>query len=195
MILSNLEIHKALDEGRLIIEPQPTPRKKGIGVKYCPYDTHTVDLRLSNEITVPKSSTYAYDFLAPGSIADLIAKNSEKHLLKEGCPYHLKKGKFVLGQTFETIKLPIEKGPPYLAARIEGKSSRARCGLLVHFTAPTVHPNWSGPLTLEIVNLGETPFLLHSKMPIAQLIIEQVYGEIELNPSQFQGQTTPEGTT
>ena len=65
----------------------------------------------------------------------------------------------------------------------------------MHFTAPTVHPNWSGPLTLEIVNLGETPFLLHSKMPIAQLIIEQVYGEIELNPSQFQGQTTPEGTT
>ncbi len=194
MILSNLEIHKALDEGRLVIKPEPLPRKKGIGVKYCPYDTHSVDLRLSSEITIPKPSTYAYDFLAPGNIADLIAKNSEKHTLEKDRPYHLKTNQFILAQTLETIELPIEKGPPYLGARIEGKSSRARCGLLVHFTAPTVHPEWSGQLTLEIINLGKTPFLLHSGMPIAQLIIEQVKGKIETNRSQFHRQLTPEGT-
>ncbi len=194
MILSNLEIQKALDEGRLVIKPEPQPRKKGIGVKYCPYDTHSVDLRLGNEITIPKPSTYAYDFLAPGSIADLIAKNSRKHTLEENRPYHLEKNEFILAQTLETIELPVEKGPPYLGARIEGKSSRARCGLLVHFTAPTVHPEWSGQLTLEIINLGGTPFLLHSQMPIAQLLIEEVTGQIETNRSQFHGQQTPEGT-
>lgn len=194
MILSNLEIHKALDEGRLVIKPEPLPRKKTIGVKYCPYDTHSVDLRLGSEITIPKSSTYAYDFLSPGNIAELIAKNSKKQTLEENRPYHLKTNQFILAQTLETIELPIEKGPPYLGARIEGKSSRARCGLLVHFTAPTVHPEWSGQLTLEIINLGKTPFLLHSGMPIAQLIIEQVHGEIFSNPSQFHSQRTPEGT-
>jgi len=195
MILSNVEIHKALDEGRLVIEPEPTPRYKEVGVKYCPYDTHTVDLRLTNEITIPTKGAYAYDFMASGKVADLIAQNSEKRTLIPDQPYRLEINKFILAQTLETIKLPIDKGSPYLAARIEGKSSRARCGLLVHFTAPTVHPEWEGQLTLEIINLGKTPFLLHSRMPIAQLIVEQVYGELKSNLSQFQGQATPEGTT
>lgn len=193
MLLSNLEIHRALDEGRLVINPEPIPRSKGIGDKYCPYDSHTVDLRLGSEITVPRPGTFAYDFNAPGSIADLIAKNSEKHTLAKNRPYHLQHGQFILAQTFESITLPLDKGPPYLSARIEGKSSRARCGLLVHFTAPTVHPEWSGPLTLEIINLGNSPILLHYQMPIAQLIVEQVVGEIESNLSQFHNQSSPEG--
>ena len=193
MLLSNREIHKALDEGRLVIDPEPQPRSKGIGVKYCPYDSHTVDLRLGSEITVPQAGTFAYDFKASGKIADLIARNSKKHILEENRPYHLIPGQFILAQTLETIILPIDKGPPYLAARIEGKSSRARCGLLVHFTAPTVHPGWQGPLTLEIINLGPATFLLSPGMYIAQLIIEQVHGEIFRNPSQFQNQSTPEG--
>ena len=194
MILSNIEIHRAIDEGRLVIEPEPMPRFKEVGVKYCPYDSHTVDLRLSDEITVPKEGTYAYDFMASGNVADLIAQNSEKHTLSPSQPYRLESNNFILAQTLETIKLPLDKGTPYLAGRIEGKSSRARCGLLIHFTAPTVHPEWEGQLTLEIINLGKTPFLLQSGMPIAQLIIEQVEGEIYSNQSQFHGQLTPEGT-
>jgi dCTP deaminase len=194
MILSNVEIHRALDEGRLVIDPEPKPRYKEVGVKYCPYDTHTIDLRLGDEITIPTEGAYAYDFLASGNVADLIAQNSEKRTLIPNQPYRLETGNFILAQTLETIKLPIDKGPPYLAARIEGKSSRARCGLLVHFTAPTVHPEWEGQLTLEIMNLGKTPFLLHSGMAIAQLIIEQVHGALQSNLSQFQKQSTPEGT-
>jgi dCTP deaminase len=81
-----------------------------------------------------------------------------------------------------------------LAARIEGKSSRARCGLLVHFTAPTVHPGWDGPLALEMINLGPVPFLLKLGMPIAQLIVEEVQALPASSPSQFQGQTSPGGT-
>lgn len=101
--------------------------------------------------------------------------------------------KFVLGWTFEYIELSIKKGKPYLSARIEGKSSRARCGVLVHFTAPTVYAGWKGHLTLEMINLGPATFLLIPEMPIAQLILEPVYGEIMENPSQFQNQSTPEG--
>ena len=170
MLLSNLEIHKALDEGRLVIDPEPQPRFREIGVKYCPYDSHTVDLKLGNEIKIPELESATIDFTAPGKIANLIARNSKQHILEEDRPYTLGPSKFLLAQTLEAVTLPIDKGPPYLAARIEGKSSRARCGLLVHFTAPTVHPEWSGPLTLEIINLSQTPFILHLGIPIAQLI-------------------------
>lgn len=136
---------------------------------------------------------FAYDFGHAGNIAAVIAQNSEKRTLDEHQPFYLTKGRFILAQTLEKVAFPIDKGPPFLSGRIEGKSSRARCGVLVHFTAPTIHPDWSGPLTLELINLCEIPFLLHPGMPIAQLIVEQVYGEIRTNPSQFQDQSTPEG--
>lgn len=192
MILSNLEIQKALDKGRLVIEPQPLPRTPEHG-KYCPYNTTAVDLRLHIEISVPEGGTFAYDLMEPGAISELIRHNSKRLTLTRDQPYRLETNKFVLARTLEKVELPDKKGPPYLAARIEGKSSRSRCGVLVHFTAPTVHTGWSGPLTLEIINLGPTTFLLSPGMPIAQLIVEEVRGEIILNPSQFQNQLTPEG--
>jgi len=192
MILSNLEIQKALDDGRLIIDPQPSPRKKEPG-KYCLYDSTGVDLRLHHEISVPKGGTFAYDPTQPGAISEQIAKNSERIVLRKDQPYRLDTNKFILGWTFEHIELSIKKGTPYLAARIEGKSSRSRCGVLVHFTAPTVHAGWKGRLTLEMINLGPATFLLTPEMPIAQLIVEQAHGEIMDNPSQFQNQSTPEG--
>jgi len=193
MILSNLEIQNALDKGRLVIDPQPSPRKLDPGVKYCPYNTTAVDLKLHNEISIPKAGTFAYDLTKPGSVSDFLARNSKKLFLTEEQPFPLEPKQFVLAKTFEKIGLPTDKGPPYLAARIEGKSSRSRCGVLVHFTAPTVHTGWNGHLTLEIINLGPTTFLLRPEMPIAQLIVEQVKGELFPNPSQFQNQSTPEG--
>jgi len=193
MILSNLEIQKALDDGRLVIDPQPEPRRHELG-RSCPFDTHTVDLKLHNEITVPNSDhPFAYDLTEPGSLSDLIAKHSKKYVLTDEQPYILTPRKFLLAMTYERISLPIIKDQTSLAARIEGKSSRARCGVLVHFTAPTVHPGWDGRLTLEMINLGPTNFLLRPGMPIAQLIVEQVFGEISENPSVFQNQSTPEG--
>jgi len=115
--------------------------------------------------------------------------------LGENSPYQLEKNQFILAKTAERVGLPISKIPelPSLAARIEGKSSLARLGLLVHFTAPTVHPGFEGTLTLEIINLGPVPILLHDGVPIAQLIVEEVTGIPIPNPSQFQGQSSPEG--
>lgn len=192
MILSNLEIQKALDSKKLVIDPQPVPRKPEVG-KYCPYDTCTVDVRLSCEISIPQPGSFAYDLMSPGELSDLISKQSEKYIITDEQPFVLKPRQFILARTLERIALPTDNGPPYLAARIEGKSSRARCGLLVHFTAPTVHPGWDGPLTLEMINLGPAQFVLRPGMPIAQLIVEQVAGSLFANPSQFQNQSTPEG--
>jgi deoxycytidine triphosphate deaminase len=65
MILSNREIHAALDSGRLIIDPQPFPRQTTPG-QYCPYDTHSVDLTLASEISIPQKGPYTYDLIASG---------------------------------------------------------------------------------------------------------------------------------
>jgi dCTP deaminase len=192
MILSNCEIHKALDSKRLVITPEPQPRIPTLGQE-CPYDTHSVNLKLHNEIFVLQPGKYSIDLANPGSLADLITKNSKRREISDEQPFVLKPNAFVLAQTVERIGLPIRNGPPYLAARIEGKSSRARCGLIVHCTAPTVHPGYEGTLTLEMANLGPIPILLTYQMYIAQLIIEQVEGEIIQNPSDFQGQSHPSG--
>jgi dCTP deaminase len=194
MILSNREIQQALDSGRLIIEPQPQPRQAAPG-QYCPFDTHSVDLTLAAEISIPQPGPYSYDLTANG-LAQFIARNSEKVILDKNQPFPLKPNQFVLALTREVVGLPVPaEGESCLAARIEGKSSRARCGVLVHFTAPTVHPGWHGQLTLEMINLGPVPFILRPSMPIAQLIVEEVRGVPFANPSQFYGQKTPEGLT
>ncbi|WP_339910039.1 dCTP deaminase [Symmachiella dynata] len=196
MILSNVEIHKALDDGRLVIKPEPGPRLPTIG-KHCPYGTHTVDLTLASELSIPKDDfPIAFDLSNKKKLAECLAQNSEKCTITEDQPYTLKQGKFILAKTRETIELPMQdpgSGARCLAARIEGKSSRARLGLLVHFTAPTVHPGFSGTLTLEIINLGPAKILLSPGVAIAQLIVEEVVGIPLANPSQFQGQSSPEG--
>lgn len=194
MILSNKELQKALDEKRIIITPEPSPRYPIEG-QYCPYDTHSVDLRLSDEIIILKGGKYSWNLTDEGSLATLIAQHSERKTIFVDQPYELIPNKFILAKTVEKIELPITKEKPYLAARIEGKSSRARCGLLIHFTAPTVHPGFEGNLTLEMINLGPASILLKPNMPIAQLIVEQIQGDIFENPSQFQNQSTPEGLT
>jgi dCTP deaminase len=193
MILCNREIQAALDAGRLVIEPQPTPRQANPG-QYCPFDTHSVDLTLASEISIPQKGPYTYDLVANG-LAQFIGRNSQKVILDTNQPFPLAPGQFVLAMTREVVVLPIPaEGQTCLAARIEGKSSRARCGVLVHFTAPTVHPGWNGPMTLEMINLSPVPFLVRPGMPIAQLIVEEVKGLPFANPSQFHGQQAPEGT-
>ena len=98
------------------------------------------------------------------------------------------------------LPLPLELDPgsrgrsrPALAARIEGKSSRARFGLLVHFTAPTIHAGWAGRITLEMMCLGRHPLRIYPRMPVCQLIVEEVLGQPIVGTSEFQGQQRPTG--
>src|SRR5882724_1477010 len=136
MILCNLEMQRAIDEGRLIISPEPTPRTREVAGGHCPYDTHSVDLRLADEISVPIDEGVAsIDLARPGKIAAFISRNSTNRTISEEQPFNLGPRRFVLGKTLERIALPIPTtGEVCLAARIEGKSSRARFGLLIHFT-------------------------------------------------------------
>jgi len=200
VILSNSAIFDALDDGRLVLEPEPSPRvSDGTGTP-SPFGTSSLDLRLGSVLQVPKQAQLAIDLREKGNIADTLMVLSDSMEIDPEKGYKLKRNQLVLAQTLERISLPLPQNlagtavdRPALAARIEGKSSRARFGLLVHFTAPTIHAGWDGPITLEMMCLGPLSFTLYPGLPICQLIVEEVKGEPIESLSQFQGQTTPAG--
>lgn len=193
MILSNVSIHEALDRGWLKISPEPSPRRQGDRAGKSPFQTSAVDLRLGSEIAYFKEGIPAQIDLRKGDFNAMFGPLSNSRTLTDEQPYVLRPGKLVLGKTREVVELPLIDGQTSLAARVEGKSSYARCGLLVHFTAPTVHAGFAGTITLELINLGPLDIALYPSMPICQLIIEQVHGTPFRNDSQFQNQSRPGG--
>ena len=159
----------------------------------APFNTTAVDLKLSSKIYIPKKNALAVDLRNEKlKVTELLESNCEPISLHEKTPFILNTGDFILATTKEEVEFPIDR-KPFFAARIEGKSSNARCGLTVHCTAPTIHAGFKGPITLEISNLSTWPFLLHPNMYICQLIIEEVNGDIEKKISQFHGQNSATG--
>lgn len=193
MILSNVGIQQALDEGDLVIAPEPSPRKPTAANPSCPYDTCSVNLRLHKQIAIPKKNKPITLDLRRGGVAPFLAELYEGYSIDEKGGYALPPNTFILGQTLERVHLPIRDGRPCFAARIEGRSSFARVGLLVHFTAPTIHAGFEGTIALEMINLAEYPISLFPGMEICQLIIEHVSPTPFSNPSDFQSQSTPTG--
>ena len=193
MILSNVSIHEALDRKWLVIDPEPLPRYPAEGTPKCPYQTSSVDLRLGFEVSYFQDGLPVSIDLRRGNFRDLFPKVSTTFRITDDLPFTLHPRKLVLAKTLERVELPLITEAPCLAARVEGKSSYARCGVLVHFTAPTIHAGFSGTITLEMINLGEIPILLYPGEPVCQLIIEQVQGISFRNDSQFQNQDRPGG--
>ena len=195
MILSNVAIHAAIDEGALVIRPEPTPRLNSLDGPPSPYDTSAVNLRLSPELSIAdEAKPFVFDLRQKG-LASFLKDAYRAHKMDRDGGFALAPGLFVLGNTVETIELPIRENQRCLAARVEGRSSFARCGLLIHFTAPTIHAGFSGTITFEMMNLGKQSIMLFPNMPICQLIFEAVDGTPLRNDSQFHGQKTPAGTT
>jgi dCTP deaminase len=192
VILSNVEIHRALDQGRLILNPEPSPRFPGVGID-CPYQASAVDLSLGDEISWLKPGLPLNIDLRRGGFAKLFGPNSDRCKITSEQPFMLEHGRFVLGKTRERVALPITADTECLAARIEGRSSYSRFGLLVHFTAPTIHAGFDGTITLEFCNLGPASIALYPRAPICQLIVETVHGTPFRNDSQFQGQRDASG--
>jgi dCTP deaminase len=112
---------------------------------------------------------------------------------------------FVLWTTKETIGTPVvDPGSPAAAQRhpelicfVNAKSSQARTGVLVHFTAPTIHAGWSGKITLEITNLGPFDFVLRESDTLAQLTVATISSAPDLSlkksRSKTQAQVDPSG--
>ena len=144
----------------------------------------SVDLRLGRSFRV------FHNFRVPAiDLAEPPTNLTELVELGDGESFVIHPGEFVLGRTDEWVELPDD-----IVARIEGKSSLGRLGLIVHATAGFVDPGWKGTLTLEITNLTRVPIILWPGKPIAQLSFmtldrpaERPYGHPDLG-SHYHGQ-------
>lgn len=176
MILSDGSIREALESGRIVIDPlgdnavQPS----------------SVDVRLGDSFRVFANHRYPYiDVRTDQDLTELVTATEDE-------PFILHPGEFVLGSTYERVKLPDD-----LVARLEGKSSLGRLGLLVHATAGFVDAGWDGWLTLELSNVATLPIAIYPRMRIGQLAFfrlstpaEHPYGSDALR-SKYQGQRGP----
>jgi dCTP deaminase len=177
MVLSDGTIRKEIEAGRIQIDPfeadlvQPS----------------SVDLRVDSKYRVFNNSRHPFiDVRLPmEDLTELVETEGDE-------PFILHPGEFVLGQTLEKVTLPND-----LVARLEGKSSLGRLGLLIHSTAGFVDAGFSGNLTLELSNVANLPITLYQGMPIGQLsfmrmdqAVDTPYGSDD-NGSKYQGQAEP----
>ena len=177
MILSDGDIRREIAGGRIEIDPfddacvQPS----------------SVDLHVDDRFRVFANTRYPYIDVRR-EMPDL----TELVEVAQDEPFILHPGEFVLGATRERVRLPDD-----LVARLEGKSSLGRLGLLIHSTAGYVDPGWDGYLTLELSNVANLPITIYPGMRIGQISFfrlsapaEAPYGS-EGTKSKYQGQRGP----
>ncbi len=177
MVLSDRSIKQEIEAGRISVSPL---RKEDI-------QPASIDLHLDDKVLVFRNSTAPYVDLRR-DIPDL----TEMVVIEDNEPFILHPGEFVLGNTLERINLADN-----IVARLEGKSSLGRIGLLIHSTAGFVDPGWDGTLTLELSNVSRLPLTLYKGMPIGQISFQYLstsadnpYGSAALR-SRYQGQSEP----
>jgi dCTP deaminase len=178
MVLSDRTIRRLLEEGRIGIEPYDEDLLQ----------PSSVDVRVDRLFRVFRNSRYPYiDVKEPMEDLTELVEVSDEHQ-----PFILHPGEFVLGSTLERIRLPDD-----LVARLEGKSSLGRLGLLIHSTAGFIDPGWDGHVTLELSNVANLPITIYVGMKIGQLSFmelteaaENPYGTAAIG-SKYQGQAGP----
>lgn len=177
MLLSDRDINAELNAGRIGLEP----------LDPAMIQPSSIDVRLDRLFRLFDNHKYAY--IDPAEDQPELT-----HLIetKPDEPFILHPGEFVLGATYEQVTLPDN-----VAARLEGKSSLGRLGLLTHSTAGFIDPGFSGHVTLELSNVATLPIKLWPGMKIGQLCFfqlsspaEKPYGSSEYG-SRYQGQRGP----
>jgi dCTP deaminase len=177
VVLSDRTIRRLVEEGRIGVDPfdpglmQPS----------------SLDVRVDRFFRVFRNSRYPY--------IDVKTEQEELTELVEVPPeeaFILHPGEFVLGSTLERVTLPDD-----LVARLEGKSSLGRLGLLIHSTAGFIDPGWDGHVTLELSNVANLPITIYPGMKIGQISFVQLsepaerpYGAAGIG-SKYQGQRGP----
>jgi dCTP deaminase len=177
VVLSDRTIRAEIEAGRIEIDPYDETRVQ----------PSSVDLRVDRKFRVFHNARHPYiDVRQPmEDLTELVEAEGDR-------PFILHPGEFVLGQTLERVSLPDD-----LVARLEGKSSLGRLGLLTHSTAGFIDPGFSGHVTLELSNVANLPIKLWPGMKIGQLCIfrlsspaEHPYGSAVYG-SRYQGQRGP----
>src|SRR5438094_9853553 len=177
MVLSDRTIARLLAEGRIEIDP---------------YDDRllqpsSVDVRVDKYFRVFHNNRYPFIDVREQQedLTELVEVDDDR-------PFMLHPGEFVLGSTLERMHLPDD-----LVARLDGKSSLGRLGLLIHSTAGFIDPGWDGHVTLELSNVANLPITIYHGMKIGQISFMQLteatstpYGASSLG-SKYQGQRGP----
>ena len=177
MLLSDRDILAEIDAGRIALDPFDSEM----------IQPSSIDVRLDRFFRV--FDNHKYPHIDPA--VDQSDLTREVEVGKDEA-FILHPGEFVLGQTLERVTLPDD-----LVARLEGKSSLGRLGLLIHSTAGFVDSGFSGNLTLELSNVANLPITIYEGMPIGQISfmrmdgpVEHAYGSGETG-SKYQGQAEP----
>jgi dCTP deaminase len=177
VILSDRSIRKALADGRVVVDPLDDDA----------IQPSSIDIRVDNSFRVFANHRHSLiDVRSP--MPDL----TELVKVEDGEPFILHPGEFVLGSTYERLALGDD-----LVARLEGKSSLGRLGLLIHSTAGFCDAGFDGWLTLELSNVATLPIAIYPRMRIGQLAFfelttpaDRPYGSDALR-SKYQGQRGP----
>src|ERR1700722_20370502 len=149
MLLSDRDVRDQLASGRVGLDPLD------LGM----IQPSSIDVRLDKYFRLFDNHKYA--FIDPAVDQPELTQLAE---IQDGAPFILHPGEFVLGSTYELVTLPDD-----IAARLEGKSSLGRLGLLTHSTAGFVDPGFSGHVTLELSNVATLPIKLWPGMKIGQM--------------------------
>ncbi|MDC5698893.1 dCTP deaminase [Intrasporangium calvum] len=178
MLLSDKDIRAEIDGGRVVLDPWDPAM----------IQPSSVDVRLDKFFRL--FDNHKYPYIDPAQEQPELTRLVEVGEDEDGFVLH--PGEFVLGSTLETVTLPDD-----LAARVEGKSSLGRLGLMTHATAGFVDPGFSGHVTLELSNVATLPIMLYPGMKIGQLAFFRLSSSAE-NPygsgiygSHYQGQRGP----
>lgn len=146
--------------------------------------SYDVTLHPVLRVPVPGSSTRE-----PLDLAGVTEEYLEEWVVEDHGRYLMEPGEFILASTIEYLRIP-----DTIAARVEGKSSLARVGLIVHATGGFIDPGFEGQVTLEMVNLLHRPLMIYPGMPIAQIAFQGVAGAVKRPyglTGRYQGQTGP----
>lgn len=174
MVLSDRTIAIELAAGRIVVDP----------VHADDIQPSSIDLHLGADFRVFRNSRYPYidPLREQPELTELVYASTEE-------PFVLHPGEFVLAVTVEHIGLPDD-----IVARLEGKSTLGRLGLMIHSTAGYIDPGWRGQVTLELSNVANLPILLTPGMKIGQVSfmrmttpVDRPYGHHELG-SRYQDQ-------
>jgi dCTP deaminase len=177
MLLSDRDIRAEVDAGRVVLQP----------FEPAMVQPSSIDVRLDRFFRVFENHRYPH--IDPAAeqpdLTRLVETEGDE-------PFILHPGEFVLASTYEVVSLPDD-----IAARLEGKSSLGRLGLLTHSTAGFIDPGFSGHVTLELSNVATLPITLWPGMKIGQLCFfrlsspaEHPYGSAR-HGSRYQGQRGP----
>jgi dCTP deaminase len=180
-ILSDQDIKKYLEEGKISIKPLEDPERQ--------IQPSSVDLRIGNEFK-------GFRIIRKPCIDPLDKSDLESYMesfhLDQGEAFIIHPGEFALATTYEAVKLPDD-----LVARVEGRSSMGRLGITMHVTAGYIDPGFQGKITLEISNIGKMPVALYTGQRVCQIVFETMtspsqrpYGHPERD-SKYMGQDRP----